>query len=100
MDLESRGIVIYVVKTKALISCEFTIQLICAFVFAYAKSRFSQEKAHIISKTYSVIILKMIMHKYLKKEDLSETCNSKQAVLILFLPHLFVHKGRAKFAVF
>ena len=27
-------------KTKALISCAGTAQLICAFVFAYAKSRF------------------------------------------------------------
>ena len=29
-------------KTKALISCAVTAQLICAFVFAYAKSRFSR----------------------------------------------------------
>ena len=27
-------------KTKALISCAVTTQLICAFVFIYAKSRF------------------------------------------------------------
>ena len=32
-----------VVKTKALISCTVTAQLICVFVFAYAKSRFSYE---------------------------------------------------------
>ena len=31
---------IYVAKTKALISCAVTTQLTCAFVFAYAKSRF------------------------------------------------------------
>ena len=36
-DLGSRGIA----KTKALISCAVTAQLICVFVFAYAKSRFS-----------------------------------------------------------
>ena len=30
---------VYVAK-KALISCAITVQLICAFVFAYAKSRF------------------------------------------------------------
>ena len=29
------------VKTKALISSAVTAQLICAYVFAYAKSRFS-----------------------------------------------------------
>ena len=38
---------IYVAKTKALISCPVTVavtaQLICAFVFAYAKSRFSHD---------------------------------------------------------
>ena len=35
----------YVAKTKELISCEVTAQLICAFVFAYAKSRFSHHDA-------------------------------------------------------
>ena len=38
----------YVAKTKALISCEVTAQLICVFVFAYPKSRFSHNKAQII----------------------------------------------------
>ena len=32
-----------------LISCTFTAQLICGFVFAYAKSRFSHDAAHFIS---------------------------------------------------
>ena len=36
----------YVAKTNVLISCVVTAQLICAFVFAYAKSRFSHEAAH------------------------------------------------------
>ena len=36
-----RHCTIYVAKTKALISCAVTMQLIWAFVFAYAKSRFS-----------------------------------------------------------
>ena len=31
----------YVAKIKALSSCVGTVQLICAFVFAYAKSRIS-----------------------------------------------------------
>ena len=34
-------------KTKALISFAVTAKLICVFVFAYAKSRFSQDAAHI-----------------------------------------------------
>ena len=32
-------------KTKALISCVVTVQLICAFVFAYAKCRFTHDAA-------------------------------------------------------
>ena len=34
-------------KTKALISFAVTAKLICAFVFAYAKSQFSHDAAHI-----------------------------------------------------
>ena len=45
--LGSRGIVLSVVKTKALISFAVTAKLICIFVFAYAKSRFSHDAAHI-----------------------------------------------------
>ena len=41
----------YVAKTKALISCSVTAQLICAFVFAYiyiyAKNRFSHDVAYL-----------------------------------------------------
>ena len=32
-------------KIKALISCAVTVQLICAFVFAYARIRFSHDSA-------------------------------------------------------
>ena len=39
---------ISVVKTKALISFAVTAKLICVFVFAYAKSRFSHDEAHFI----------------------------------------------------
>ena len=43
-DLGIRG----VAKTKMLITCAVTVtkQLICTFVFAYAKSRFSHVMAH------------------------------------------------------
>ena len=37
-----------VAKTKALISFAVTAKLICVFVFAYAKSRFSHDVAHIV----------------------------------------------------
>ena len=33
-------------KTKGLIDCGATTQLICAFVFAYAKGRISHDAAH------------------------------------------------------
>ena len=48
---------IYVAKTKALISCAVTAQRICFFVFAYAKSRFSHNEAHM---TFSQFI--NVMH--------------------------------------
>ena len=37
-----------VAKTKALISFAVTVQLICVFVFAYARFWFSHDAAHII----------------------------------------------------
>ena len=46
--LGRRGIVpIHVAKTMALISFAVTVKLICVFVLAYAKSRFSHKAAHI-----------------------------------------------------
>ena len=39
---------ICVARTKALISCAVTAQLIWVFVFAYAKSRFFHDEAHMI----------------------------------------------------
>ena len=36
-----------IAKTKALISFAVTAKLICVFVFAYAKSRFSHDEAHL-----------------------------------------------------
>ena len=44
-------------KTKALISCVVTTQLICAFVFAYAKSRFSLDAAHLMIKVDNKVSL-------------------------------------------
>ena len=43
---------IRVAKTKALISFAVTAKLICVFVFAYAKSRFSHDAAHIADFVY------------------------------------------------
>ena len=38
-----------VAKTKVLISFTVTTKLICVFVLAYAKSRFSHDAAHLCS---------------------------------------------------
>ena len=45
---------INVAKTKALISFAVTAKLICVFVFAYAKSRFSYDPAHIFQTVFSI----------------------------------------------
>ena len=44
-----RDCTIHVAKTKALISFAVTAKLICVFVFAYAKSRFSHDEVQILS---------------------------------------------------
>ena len=45
---KKRNCAICVAKTKALISCAVTAQLICVFVFAYAKSWFSHAIMHLL----------------------------------------------------
>ena len=42
---KKRNCSIRIAKTKALICCTFTAQLICVFVFAYAINRFSHNEA-------------------------------------------------------
>ena len=42
-------IIIYVAKIKVLVSCAVIAQLICTFVFAYAKSMFSHGTAQLKS---------------------------------------------------
>ena len=46
-------------KTKTLVSFAVTAKLICVFVFAYAKSRFSHDEAHI--KKYLIIQKKLLL---------------------------------------
>ena len=45
LDLGRKGIVA-VAETKASISCAFTAKLVCAFVFAFAKFRFSYDGSY------------------------------------------------------
>ena len=50
--LESSGIPLGIFYGEALVRCMFTVQLICAFVFTYAKSRFTHDVAHIFEDNY------------------------------------------------
>ena len=52
---KSRDCTFYVAKTKAVISCSVTVQLICAFVLACAKSRFYHDMAHIGMRYYTIL---------------------------------------------
>ena len=59
----------YVAKTKAMISFAATAKLICVFVFAYAKSRFSHDAAHMtfqmrFYRIQSLLILRKKLHCY------------------------------------
>ena len=47
---KGRNCTIYIVETKALISCAVSVQLICVSVLPYTKSRFSPEAAHLSSR--------------------------------------------------
>ena len=47
-------------KTKALISFAVTAKLICVFVFACAKSRFSHDAAHMYSVLISYVVAKNV----------------------------------------
>ena len=52
-----RDCTICVAKTKALISFAVTAKLICVFIFAFAKSRFSHNEAHIINVGLNFVTL-------------------------------------------
>ena len=51
---------IHVAKTKGLISCVVTAQLICAFFFAYAKNRFFHDGVSLkrLSRHLQVLMIK------------------------------------------
>ena len=53
---KQRNCTSYVAKTKALISFAVTAKLICVFVFAYAKSRFSLDEAHIVHVVKTLVV--------------------------------------------
>ena len=55
-------------KTKALISFAVTAKLICVFVFAYAKIRFSHDAAHMLHVYY---------HHFQRSSSLKQLSQSK-----------------------
>ena len=54
---KKRHCTIRVEKTKALISFAVTAKLICAFVFAQQKIRFSRDAAHIVKRGFATVYL-------------------------------------------
>ena len=61
-----RDCTIRVAKTKALISFAVTAKLICVFVFAYTKSRFSHKEIQIIVVEKVSEIIDLILHNFLR----------------------------------
>ena len=60
LDLGSRGIVLSIKRKRR--RWAVTAQLICAFVFAYAKSRFSHDAAHMNELQLDWAFYCQIMH--------------------------------------
>ena len=59
-----RDCTIRVAKTKTLISFAVTAKLICVFVFAYTKSRFSHKETQIIVVEKVFEIKDLILHNF------------------------------------
>ena len=69
-----RDCTIRVAKTKALISFAVTAKLICVFVFAYAKSRFSHNEADYLPVKI-VISLALFSIKFARNNRRISICN-------------------------
>ena len=54
-------------KTKALISCAVTAQLICVFVFAYANRWFSHAQAHMNIDISAIFMQEVVNNVACKK---------------------------------
>ena len=68
----------YVAKTKALISFAVTAKLICVFVFAYAKSRFSCDEVHLRRYAANDKIFKLFfLHPFLASTIYNNTIKNK-----------------------
>ena len=59
-------------ETKALISFAVTGKLICVFVFAYAKSRFSHDEAHLLGN--------FVIPHVCEQQDLWQDCTDMKGI--------------------
>ena len=57
-------------KTKALISCTVTVQLICAFVFAFTKSRSSHDPAHFVIQKQEISFRMFVPKGYVAENSM------------------------------
>ena len=73
---KKRDCTIYVAKTKALISFAVTAKLICVFVFAYAKIRFSHDAAHFMRRC-----IKHLHHSCLTWSETPNTIFTRRLIL-------------------
>ena len=71
-----------IAQTKALISFAVTAKLICVFVFAYAKSRFSHDAAHFIFNWKNPIKISYMSYNKSNNFALEPSKNSDQRRLI------------------
>ena len=74
----------YVAKTKALISFAVTAKLICVFVFAYAKSRFSHDESQIICIVFRLRVTKIKLNLKANREEFKccKSCQSRDALIV------------------
>ena len=68
-DLGSTENVLSEAKTKALVSCTVTAQLTRAFVFAYAKSLFSRDAAHISMGCCNISYANLLLRVEMSSDD-------------------------------
>ena len=90
MDLESRGIVLFVWQKKALISFAITVKLICAFVFAYADCWFSNAAAQIFLVIWPFILLALLVFLAYHKIIGIWTCKIVAVIMLKLGPGLIV----------
>ena len=78
---KKRACTIYTAKTKVLVSCVATVQLICIFVFAYTKGRFSHDlhnKATSMQTNLSRVTRKPTFY-ICENKDPDQLCGNRKA---------------------